>query len=74
MNNDLYFEQDGESAHTNHTNKILIEKLLRKNKLFQNPANFPDLAYPIEYIWAYIKPRIKRRNPQTLEELKKFTF
>ncbi len=52
--------------------KIIIEKLFWKNKLIQNPPNSPDLAYPIEYIWAYIKPRIKRRNPQTLEELKKF--
>ena len=74
MNNKLYFEQDGASAHTSRTNKILIEKLFGKNILIQNPPNSPDLAYPIEYIWAYIKPRIKRRNQQTLEELKKFTL
>ena len=47
-------------------------KFIRENSLIQNPPNYPDLAYPNEYIWAYIKPRIKRRNPQTLEELKKF--
>lgn len=74
LNNELYFEQDGASAHTSRTNKIFIEKLFGKNSLIQNPPNSPDLAYPIEYIWAYIKPRIKRRNPQTLEELKKFTL
>ena len=74
LNNELYFEQDGASAHTSRTNKIVIEKLFGKNSLIQNPPNSPDLAYPIEYIWAYIKPRIKRRNPQTLEELKKFTL
>ena len=45
-----------------------------KNSLIHNPPNSPKLAYPIEFIWAYIKPRIKRRNPQTLEELKKFTL
>ena len=72
LNNELYFEQDETSAHTSRTNKIVIEKLFGKNSLIQNPPNSPDLAYPIEYIWAYIKPRIKRRNPQTLEELKKF--
>ena len=74
LNNELYFEQDETSAHTSRTNKIVIEKLFGKNSLIQNPPNSPDLAYPIEYIWAYIKPRIKRRNPQTLEELKKFTL
>ena len=74
FNNELYFEQDGASAHTSRTNKIVIEKLFGKNKLIQNPPNSPDLAYPIEYIWAYIKPRIKRKNPQTLEDLKKFTL
>ena len=71
LNNELYFEQDETSAHTSRTNKIVIEKLFGKNSLIQNPPNSPDLAYPIEYIWVYIKPRIKRRNPQTLEELKK---
>ena len=30
--------------------------------------------YPIEDLWAIIKPRIKRRQPQSLEELKKFTL
>ena len=69
LNNELYFEQDETSAHTSRTNKIVIEKLFGK---IQNPPNYPDLAYPNEYIWAYIKLRIKRRNPQTLEELKKF--
>ena len=32
------------------------------------------MAYPIENIWGYIKPRIKKRDPQTLEELKRFTL
>ena len=74
MNNVLYFEQDGASAHTSRTNMVLIDKLFGKNALIQNPPNSPDLAYPIEYLWAYIKPKIKRRNPQTIEELKKVTL
>ena len=32
------------------------------------------MAYPIESLWGYIKPRIKKRNPKTLDELKKFTL
>ena len=34
--------------------------------------NSPDLAYPIEDIWGIIKPRVKRRNPKNLNELKQF--
>ena len=52
------------------TDIILLEWTL----LLQNPPNSPDLAYPIGNLWAYIKPRIKKRDPQNIEELKKFTF
>ncbi len=45
-----------------------------KNTLIQNPIKSPGLTYPVEYIWTYIKPRIKRRNPQAFKELKKFTL
>ena len=31
------------------------------------------MAYPIENIWGYLKPRIKKRNPQIIEELKQYT-
>ena len=54
--------------------KIVIEKLFWKNVFIQNLPNSPNLVFPIEYILAFIKPKIKRRNPQTLEELKKFTL
>ena len=57
LNIELYFEQDDASAHTSCTNRIVIEKLFGKNKLIQNPPNSHDLAYPIEYILAYIKPK-----------------
>ena len=30
------------------------------------------MASPIENIWGIIKPRVKRRNPQSIEELKEF--
>ena len=42
--------------------------------MIQNPPNSPDLAYQIETLWGIIKPRIKRRNPKTLSELKQFTL
>ena len=72
-NNNLYFEQDGATPHTSQANKFLIKKLFG-DKLIQNPPNSPDLAYPIENIWGYLKPKIKKRNPKNLEVLKKFTI
>ena len=31
-----------------------------------------DLASPIENIWGIIKPRVKRRDPKTIEQLKDY--
>ena len=71
---DLIFEQDGAKSHTSKTNLNLINKLFPNGKWIQNPPNSPDLAYPIEDILAIIKPRIKRKEPKSLDELKKFTI
>ena len=44
------------------------------DNLIQNPPNSPDLAYPIETLWALLKKNVKKRMPQNLEELQKFTI
>lgn len=69
---DLIFEQDGAKAHTCKANITLLKKLFKNSGWIQNPPNSPDLASPIERLWGYIKPRVKRRNPETLEDLKNF--
>ena len=66
----LYFEQDGARPHTSQSNKKLINKLFGKY-FIQNPPNSPDISYPIENLWGYLKPKIKKRNPKNVEELKK---
>ena len=58
----LFFEQDGATVYTTQNNLKLIEKLFGKAQMIQNPPYLPDLAYPIEAISAYIKPRIKKRG------------
>ena len=68
------FEQDGAKSHTSKANLNLLNNLFSEGNWLQNPPNSPDLAYPIEDIWAIIKPRIKRREPKSLDELKKFTI
>ena len=67
----LVLEQDGAIAYISKINKHLMEKLFTKDGWFQNSPNSPDLAYPIEDLWGIIKPRIKRRNPASIEEMKK---
>ena len=68
----IIFEQDGATAHKSKTNTFLLNALFKNGGWIQNPPNSPDLAYPIETVWAIIKPRVKRRDPKTIEELKKF--
>ena len=70
----LYFEQDGATSHTSQSNKNLIKELFGEQNFIQNPPSSPDLAYPIENLWGYIKPRIKKRNPENLDDLKKITI
>ena len=67
----LILEQDGETAHTCKSSLYLLEKLFSNDRWIQNPPNSPDLAYPIEDLWGIIKPRIKRKNPASIEEVKK---
>ena len=68
----LILEQDGASYHKNKTNTILLGQHFGKNGWIQNPPNSPDLAFPIEDLWGIIKPRVKRREPQTLSDLKTY--
>ena len=71
-NTDIIFEQDGAPAHRCKSNKHLLNKLFPNGHWIQNPPNSPDLAYPIENLWGIIKQRVKRRNPETLEDLKSY--
>jgi hypothetical protein len=68
----LIFEQDGAATHKTKANITLLNRLFTKNGWIQNAPNSPDLAYPIEDLWTIIKPRVKRRNPTSIPELKKF--
>ena len=73
QNENLYFEQDGASCHTSKKIKALLEKYF-DDKLIQNAPHSPDIAYPIENLWAELKKRVKNRKPKNLEELKEITI
>ena len=60
------------SSYTSKLNIFLLKKLFEKVELIRNPPNSPDPAYPIKRIWGIIKPRVKRRDTKSLDELKKY--
>ena len=72
-NESLYFEQDGDSCHTSRKVKILLDKLFG-DKMIQNAPHSPDIAYPIETLWAELKKRVKDRNPRNLDELRQISI
>ena len=60
-----------------------IEKINGKNKCsffftpdgwLQNPHNSLDIAYTIETLLATLEKRVKKRNPETIDDLKKITL
>ena len=65
-------EQDGASCHTSKANIFLLNKLFNESGWIQNPPNSPDLVFPIEKIWGIIKPRVKRRDPKNIDQMKQF--
>ena len=71
-NKRLIIEQDGATCHKSKKNTKLLNSLFGQDGWIQNPPNSPDLAYPIEDLWAILKPRVKRREPSSVDELKKF--
>ena len=67
LDGDLIFEQDGARSHNSKSNIALLNK--RFKNWIQKQPNSPDLVYPIEDLWGILKNRVKRRNPQNLDEL-----
>ena len=69
----IFFEQDGASCHTSKNIKKKLENLFG-DKVIQNAPHSPDIAYPIETLWAELKKRVKSRYPKNPEELKIITI
>ena len=69
----IFFEQYGASCHTSKKIKNMLENLFG-DKVIQNAPHSPDIAYPIEILWAELKKRVKNRNPKDLNDLKQITI
>ena len=71
-NKKLIFEQDRTTCHNSKKNMKLVNQLFKNNQL--NAPSSPDIAYPIETLWAELKRNIKARNRKTKEDLKKYAI
>ena len=71
----FWFQQDGATAHTaKATMKLLREtfnnRIISKNADFAWPPYSPDLTAPDFFLWGYLKSKVYRNAPKTLQELK----
>ena len=73
INKNILFEQDGAPSHTSKKIKKLLVQLFGDNYI-QNAPHSPDIAYPIETLWAELKKRVKERRAKNLDELKQITI
>ena len=65
QNKNMFFEQDGATSHTSKKIKNLLEKLFGDN-LIQNAPHSPDIAYPIETLWAELKKEELKKEEQKI--------
>ena len=73
INKNIFFEQDGAPSHTSKKVKKLLEELFG-DKFIQNAPHSPDIAYPIETLWAELKKKVKERRAKNLDDLKQITI
>ena len=57
---------------TSKSNKQLLNYLFDAKGWIQNSPSSPNLAYPIEALWAELKDKVGVRDPKTYEELKQY--
>lgn len=74
--NDIIFMQDGATAHTaNSVKALLLEKFGEHNVISRGfthswPSRSPDLNPCDYFLWGFLKSRVFRNSPRTLEDLK----
>jgi hypothetical protein len=72
---DIWFQQDGTTAHTAEVNMDLLRamfgnRILSRFAQIQWPPRSTDLSAPDLFLCGHLKDRLYRTNTRTIEELK----
>ncbi|RWS19052.1 transposable element tc3 transposase-like protein, partial [Leptotrombidium deliense] len=70
----IFFQQDGAPAHTAKVTKEFLcgtfgNNLIGKGLNIAWPPRSPDLTPPDFFLWGYLKNRVYKRSPRSLDEL-----
>ena len=73
----IIFQQDGAPAHTADATIEQLQATFRERLISRRcditwPARSPDLSPPDFFLWGTLKLKVKRRSPQTIEEMKEY--
>lgn len=71
----LWFQQDGATAHTARSSLKQVREMFPGHVISRFgdvhwPARSPDLSICDFFLWGYLKSRVYRDNPRTIEQLK----
>ena len=72
---EVWFQQDGATAHTAHQSMSVLREMFPSRLVSLRgdigwPARSPDLAPCDFFLWGYLKDRVFRIRPKTIEDLK----
>lgn len=73
--NNMWFQQDGATAHTARISMQAVRvlfpgRLISRNGDVHWPPRSPDLTVCDFFLWGYLKARVYRNIPRTIQELK----
>lgn len=72
---DLWFQQDGATAHTARNSLNVLKEMFPGRLVSLRgdvgwPARSPDLSICDFFLWGYLKEKVFKTRPHTLQELK----
>jgi len=67
-----YFQQDGATSDTSHANRAEIRSFFGDRVISKEfrPRRSPILTPPDYFLWRYLKGRVYRNKPRTIDALK----
>ena len=72
----MWFQQDGATAHTARESIQMLQNIFQDRIISRGceinwPPRSPDLTSPDFFLWGYLKERVYRNKPRTINDLKR---